>query len=412
LKSNRNYWQDGDILWISPKDITGPVIADSEDKITAIALANTRLRLYPSESVMVVVRSGILRHRFPVARCVKRFTVNQDLKVLTPNEDIDPQFIFCLLNHLGPTILRRVVKAGTTVESVDIRAFLGLDIPTPPPPEQRKIARILTTLDNLIEKTEALMAKYQAIKQGMMHDLFTRGVDAHGHLRPTPAEAPDLYKHSALGWIPKEWAVSCVADGFLLSTGFTLGLHRRPKRNVKRYLRVANVQRDEILLDDIAELEATDEEFETRRLETDDLLVVEGHADPGQIGRCAIVTRESAGLTFQNHLFRLRCRKVLPRFACDWLNSEIARRYWLCRCATSSGLNTINQTMLKKMPFLVPQPHEQEEIAARSVAHSASIKGMELALFKFRQINSGLMQDLLTGKVRVTVDELEEVADA
>ena len=73
--------------------------------------------------------------------------------------------------------------------------------------EQRKIARILTTLDNLIEKTEALIAKYQAIKQGMMHDLFTRGVDAHGHLRPPQAEAPDLYKQSELGWIPKEWEV-------------------------------------------------------------------------------------------------------------------------------------------------------------------------------------------------------------
>jgi type I restriction enzyme S subunit len=59
-----------------------------------------------------------------------------------------------------------------------------MDFPVPPPSQQRKIARILTTVDNLIEKTEALIAKYQAIKQGMMHDLFTRGVDEHGHLRP------------------------------------------------------------------------------------------------------------------------------------------------------------------------------------------------------------------------------------
>ena len=54
---------------------------------------------------------------------------------------------------------------------------------------QRKIARILTTLDNLIEKTEALIAKHEAIKQGMLHDLFTRGIDAQGHLHPTQAEA-------------------------------------------------------------------------------------------------------------------------------------------------------------------------------------------------------------------------------
>jgi len=316
----------------------------------------------------------------------------------------------------SPLFRRSVSNAATgtsgSMKNISQPSYLGIRIRVPPPPEQCTIARILTTLDNLIEKTEALIAKYQAIKQGMMHDLFTRGIDAHGRLRPPPSEAPGLYKQSELGWIPKEWALSCVADEFHLSTGFTLGLHRRPKRNVKRYLRVANVQRDEILLDDIAELDATDGEFEPRRLEPDDLLVVEGHADPGQIGRCAIVTRESAGLTFQNHLFRLRCRKVLPRFACDWLNSEIARRYWLCRCATSSGLNTINQTTLKKMPFLVPHPDEQAEIATRTDAESAFIKGMQVSLFKSRHIKSGLMQDLLTGKVRVKVDEREEVADA
>ena len=82
-------------------------------------------------------------------------------------------------------------------------------------PQQRKIARILTTVDNLIEKTEALIAKYQAIKQGMMHDLFTRGVDAHGHLRLPYEEAPELYKPSELGWIPREWRATTVGHELL-----------------------------------------------------------------------------------------------------------------------------------------------------------------------------------------------------
>ena len=79
----------------------------------------------------------------------------------------------------------------------------------------------MTTLDNLIEKTEALISKYQAIKQGMMHDLFTRGVDAHGHLRPTYADAPNLYKESELGWIPNEWEVEPLEDvsGSLITYG-------------------------------------------------------------------------------------------------------------------------------------------------------------------------------------------------
>ena len=73
--------------------------------------------------------------------------------------------------------------------------------------QQRRIAEILSTVDEAIEQTEALIAKYQQIKAGLMHDLFTRGVTPDGHLRPTRTQAPHLYKESPLGWIPKEWEV-------------------------------------------------------------------------------------------------------------------------------------------------------------------------------------------------------------
>ena len=63
-------------------------------------------------------------------------------------------------------------------------------------------------MDDLIERTEALIAKYRAIKQGLMHDLLTRGVDASGRLRPPREEAPGLYRESAVGWVPREWEVA------------------------------------------------------------------------------------------------------------------------------------------------------------------------------------------------------------
>jgi type I restriction enzyme S subunit len=74
--------------------------------------------------------------------------------------------------------------------------------------QQQKIAHILTTVDNLIEKTQALIDKYTAVKQGMMHDLFTRGIDlATGQLRSSYEQAPELYKETELGWVPREWGV-------------------------------------------------------------------------------------------------------------------------------------------------------------------------------------------------------------
>jgi type I restriction enzyme S subunit len=71
--------------------------------------------------------------------------------------------------------------------------------------KQRKIATILSTIDTAIEKTEALIEKYQHIKAGLMHDLFTRGVLPNGQLRPPCEQAPELYQETAIGWIPREW---------------------------------------------------------------------------------------------------------------------------------------------------------------------------------------------------------------
>ena len=132
-------------------------------------------------------------------------TVNSSIAVVRTESTLFPEFLYHFVNGDEFQGLITLKKAGLGVPHLfqaDLREFA---VSLPPLPEQRKIARILRTLDNLIEKTQALIAKYEAIKQGMMHDLFTRGVDAHDHLRPKQSEAPNLYKQSELGSIPKEW---------------------------------------------------------------------------------------------------------------------------------------------------------------------------------------------------------------
>ena len=85
-----------------------------------------------------------------------------------------------------------------------------------------KIAHILSTVDDLIERTEALIAKYRGIKPGLMHDLLTRGVDTSGRMRPSREEAPGLYRESALGWVPREWDESTLGEQFTLQRGLTI----------------------------------------------------------------------------------------------------------------------------------------------------------------------------------------------
>ncbi len=300
--------------------------------------------------------------------------------------------------YLVQTLSLEKLNEATGVPSLSRGTFNRLEVPFPPKPEQEKIAEILTTIDQAIEQKAALITKYQRIKMGLMQDLFTCGIDENGCLRDPSTHK---FKPSPLGQIPEEWSVSSVAAQFEITAGFTLGEHRRPQRNRRYYLRVANVQRSFVFLGEVTELEASDQEMESRSLQEDDLLVVEGHADPGQIGRCARVPREAVGFTFQNHLFRLRPICMSPQFAEIWLNSPYVQTYWRVHCGTSSGLNTINRLMLGRVPVVLPSCDEQERIVALMNAEESYLANERKHLHKLYKLKTGLMQDLLTGKVSV-----------
>ncbi len=121
-------------------------------------------------------------------------------------EEIDLQF---LSYHLGRIAKRYVSYIGNPKLMNGVMANVGLALPGYS--SQKKIAKILTTIDQLIEKTQALIDKHTAIKQGMMADLFTRGIDpTTGQLRPPVEQAPHLYKETELGWVPKEWSVDFI----------------------------------------------------------------------------------------------------------------------------------------------------------------------------------------------------------
>ena len=103
--------------------------------------------------------------------------------------------------------------------------------------EQKHIADILSTCDTVIQKTQKTIDKYKAIKQGMMQDLFTRGLTKDGKLRPSSKEAPELYKKSELGMIPKEWEVKELK---VLCNSIGDGLHGTPSYESNTELYVIN----------------------------------------------------------------------------------------------------------------------------------------------------------------------------
>ena len=172
-KSSPLNWSAGDILWISPKDVLGDELIDSEDKITQEALFNYKMKLFNAGDILVVFRSGILRHTFPIAITKLPFTVNQDIKVLSPKIGVHNRFAFFVLQALGPVVLRSAVKSGTTVESIDYKTFRDLVIFLPSEDEQKRIAKILDAYNARITNEKTYLNKLKQLTHCLMQDLLT-----------------------------------------------------------------------------------------------------------------------------------------------------------------------------------------------------------------------------------------------
>jgi type I restriction enzyme S subunit len=338
-----------------------------------------------------------------VRRLPRPTTVNGSIAVVRTRSSLHSEFLYHLVNGNAFQKLIELKKAGLGVPHLfqaDLREFF---VSLPPKAQQRKIARILTTVDNLIEKTEALIAKYQAIKQGMMHDLFTRGVDEHGHLRPPYEEAPELYKQSELGWIPKEWETKRLNDAIRIIDC----KHYTPmfRQEGVAFIRPRNVKVDGLDFSDVEYVSAED-----YRLLTDKHVPHKGdivfsrnasfgvpcyidHDRSFAIGQDTVVMTETKANT--KYIF----------YALLSAPTEMQVR----RASTGSTFGRINLAFIRDLRIPLPPRGETSQIAkildnlvARSKIEASSAEKLSI-------IKLGLMQDLLTGKVRVQVDEADEV---
>ena len=133
----KEYWNKGKNLWVTSKDMKNDSIHDSLMKITDEAL--NIMTQYEKDTLLVVTRSGILRHTLPIAILEKNATINQDIKSIMPLNGIIPKFLFYAIKANENIILTEYHKDGTTVDSIDFDKFKCLPIPLPPINEQKRI---------------------------------------------------------------------------------------------------------------------------------------------------------------------------------------------------------------------------------------------------------------------------------
>jgi type I restriction enzyme S subunit len=163
-KAKHEYWTNGTIPWVSPKDMKTDHIADSEDHITNAAIEGSTAKLIPSGSVLIVTRSGILSHTLPVAVTTVPVTVNQDLKVLTPKAGVLPDYVAWALRCFAREILKTCSKQGTTVSSIETAALQRFSIPAPPLDQQK---RIVAEIEKQFSRLDEAVASLKRVKANL-----------------------------------------------------------------------------------------------------------------------------------------------------------------------------------------------------------------------------------------------------
>ena len=166
--SNSLYW-NGDIVWISSKDMKSSRISGSELKITNLAL--NEMTLYHPGTLLLVARSGILKHSLPLAILEVDATINQDIKALQVH-GCNAFYLYYAILSQEDNIIRTLVKTGTTVQSLMMDSFLNIEIPTPDIDQQQSIIDKLGKLEKYVDVQEKELSLLSQMQNGLLQQLF------------------------------------------------------------------------------------------------------------------------------------------------------------------------------------------------------------------------------------------------
>lgn len=289
--------------------------------------------------------------------------------------------------------------SGSTRYGLPISAIESVEIPIPPKPEQTKIAEILFTVDRAIEQTEALIAKQQRIKTGLMQDLLTHGIGAGGNLR---TEQTHEFKGSPLGRIPVEWEVAPLSNIVDLQVGYAFKSSSFIEEGM-RLLRGENVGTGKVDWKDSRFLPpATAEKHKQYALVSGDLIIGMDRTFTKQGCKVTLLTGDDVPCLLVQRVGRFVPLAVPRRFMQLLVQSPAYQRELFLQ---QKGMDIPHLSKGEILAPMVPIPNTQKEMSA--IAEEAQKINITLltnvgALLKLCALKTALMQDLLTGRKRVT----------
>jgi len=291
-------------------------------------------------------------------------------------------------------------SSGTTATGIQRAKLEKLPIKFPrSKTEQTKIAEVLSTVDQAIEQTEALIAKQQRIKTGLMQDLLTRGIDEHGNLR---SEQTHEFKDSPLGRIPVEWEVKRL-DDLLVEKRYGISTSLSEEPIGTPVLRMNNLMNGEI---DYSNLKySTREDARKLTLNEGDVLFNRTNSID-YVGRTGIYRNLDQRISFASYLVRLvtDSTRLHPEYLNLLLNDR-ANQIRVKHFATIGVQQAnVNPTNLGTLNIGLPNDVTEQDKIIEAISTSRNcIHDIDANFRKLCSLKTGLMQDLLTGKKRVTM---------
>ncbi len=358
----------------------------------------------------------------PVSSSVWFAKMKNTLKVIQPNQfQIDNVIFstgFCGIkaNNIDCSFLMQVLKSenfntkkdnlaeGTTQVAVNNQHVKNIEFLLPCSiSEQQKIASILSKLDEAITQTEQLIGKYKKIKEGLMHDLLTRGIDEQGNIR---SEETHKFKDSPLGRIPEEWEVVDITkytkdtDNAIKPGPFGSSIKKEfyTKNGYKVYGQEQVIANNPFVGDYYIDKKRYNSLYNFR-VESGDVLL----SCVGTIGNVLIIPdNHEAGIINPRLIkFSIDTAKANVQFFAEYLK-QTSINIQLINMANGGTMPVLNKSIILNLKFIYPSLNEQDRIQEKLDAISSRINLEIETLTKLQLQKSGLMHDLLTGKVRVS----------
>ncbi|MEO2208229.1 restriction endonuclease subunit S [Paenibacillus pabuli] len=367
-RAEQVYWGFGN-FWLSIADIKSKYIDTTKETITDIAIEKCNMKIIPKNTVVMsfklsLGKLAILKENMYSNEAIASFPILKSGTVL-------PEYLYYALKTVRLERYADKAAKGTTLNKKKLNQ---IKIPYTDIENQKKIVLIMNVAEDLVLKRQSQITALDELTQSLFLEMF--GSKNQSELTE----------------------ISEIAE---VLGGLQVSGKRKDNPIEVPYLRVGNVYRNALVLDEIKFIRVTENELKRAILKKHDILVVEGHGNKKEIGRASRWNGEISNCVHQNHLIKVRVvnEHVRPEYLCSFINSIGGKIHMYKNSNTTSGLNTINTNVVRKMKVYIPPLTEQDKFIALEDEINKKRRKMSESLVQIKFLYNSLLQKAFKGEL-------------